>query len=85
MHPVGGVSHVDVHQTICVVDIAGYGGMERTRPNYVALRAGMYKSVKQAFAEAGIPWSECFCQGGGERRVSRAEQIKLWLAWRPVK
>jgi hypothetical protein len=76
MHPVLGVSHVDVqndvHQTICTVDIAGYGGMDRTRPNYVALRAGMYKSVKQAFAEAGIPWAECYQQDVGDSILALA-------------
>lgn len=49
-----------------MVDIAGYGGMDRTRPNYVALRAGMYRAVQQAFDKAGIPWSECFQQDGGD-------------------
>jgi hypothetical protein len=61
-----------VHQTICVVDIAGYGGMGRTRPNYVALRAGMYKSVQQAFAEAGIPWAECYQQDVGDSILALA-------------
>jgi len=60
------VSRVDVHQTICTVDIAGYGGMDRTRPNYVALRAGMYASVEHAFDESGIPWAECFQQDVGD-------------------
>jgi hypothetical protein len=63
---------VDVHQTICTVDIAGYGGMDRTRPNYVALRAGMYASVEQAFAEAGIPWAECFQQDVGDSILALA-------------
>lgn len=63
---------MDVHQTICTVDIAGYGGMDRTRPNYVALRAGMYRSVQQAFAEAGIPWAECFQQDIGDSILALA-------------
>ena len=66
LHPDPGVSRVDVHQTICTVDIAGYGGMDRTRPNYVALRAGMYASVEHAFDESGIPWAECFQQDVGD-------------------
>jgi hypothetical protein len=40
--------------------------MDRTRPNYVALRAGMYTSVQQAFAEARIPWADCFQQDIGD-------------------
>jgi hypothetical protein len=62
----------DVHQTVCTVDIAGYGGMDRTRPNYVALRTGMYKSVQQAFAEAGIPWAECYQQDVGDSILALA-------------
>jgi hypothetical protein len=66
LHPDAGVSRVDVHRTICTVDIAGYGGMDRTRANYVALRAGMYASVEQAFAEADIPWDGCVRQDAGD-------------------
>lgn len=40
--------------------------MSRTRPNYVALRAGMYESLKLGFAEAGIPWDDCFRQDVGD-------------------
>jgi hypothetical protein len=54
------------HQTICAVDIAGYGGMNRTRANYVALRTGMYESVTTAFAEAGIPWDACVKEDVGD-------------------
>jgi hypothetical protein len=46
--------------------------MDRTRPNYVALRAGMYKSVEQAFAEAGIPWEECYQQDVGDSILALA-------------
>jgi hypothetical protein len=55
-----------VHQTICTVDIAGYGNGDRTRRNLGSLRAGMYESVRRAFAESGIPWDECFRQDGGD-------------------
>jgi effector-associated domain 2 (EAD2)-containing protein len=40
--------------------------MNRTRPNLGTLRAGMYESVTGAFAEADIPWEECFRQDGGD-------------------
>ena len=55
-----------VHQTICTVDIAGYGNGDRTRRNLGSLRAGMYEAVRRAFAESGIPWDECFRQDGGD-------------------
>ena len=57
---------MDVHRTICTVDIVGYGGMDRTRENLGTLRAGMYDSVMGAFAEADIPWEDCFRQDGGD-------------------
>ena len=57
---------MDEHKTVCTVDIRGYGSADRTRLNYVAMRAGMYASVRQAFAESGIPWEECFRQDVGD-------------------
>jgi Effector-associated domain 2 len=63
------VNHVDVHQTICVMDIAGYGGMERTRTNYVTIRNGLFLSVQQAFKEAEIPWNDCYHENTGDGRL----------------
>ncbi|TDV53598.1 effector-associated domain 2-containing protein [Actinophytocola oryzae] len=40
--------------------------MDRTRPNRVTLRDGMYEAVEQAFAAAGIPWERCFRQDVGD-------------------
>jgi hypothetical protein len=57
---------VDVHQTVMAVDIAGYGGMDRTRANYVKIRDGLFQSVEQAFEEADIPWSDCRHEGNGD-------------------
>lgn len=56
----------DEHTTICAVDIAGFGGMSRTRVNYVALREGMYQAVEQAFLQSGIPWADCYQEGAGD-------------------
>jgi hypothetical protein len=47
------------HTTICVVDVAGFGGASRTRANYAALRQGMNTAVERAFREAGMPWADC--------------------------
>lgn len=57
---------MDEHKTICTVDIKGYGSVDRTRPAYVAMRTGMYESVRRAFAESGIPWDDCFVQDVGD-------------------
>lgn len=59
-------STLAVHQTICTVDVAGYGGTDRIRANHVALRSGMYESLEQAFAESDIAWADCFHQGIGD-------------------
>lgn len=63
---------VDEHKTICAVDIAGFGGMSRTRANYVALREGMYSSVEQAFVQSGIPWADCYQEGAGDSILALA-------------
>lgn len=55
-----------MHQTICGIDIADYRGMDRTRANYIALRVGMYESVENAFAQAGIPWDACVKEDAGD-------------------
>lgn len=57
---------MDLHQTICAVDIAGYGSMARTRTDFVTIREGLFQSVKEAFDEAGIPWHDCFHQNTGD-------------------
>jgi hypothetical protein len=62
----------DEHKTICAVDIAGFGGMSRTRANYVALREGMYCAVEQAFLQSGIPWSDCYQEGAGDSILTLA-------------
>lgn len=59
----------DEHRTICAVDIAGFGSVQRTRPNYVTIRHGLVESMKQAFKEADIPWSECFHENTGDGRL----------------
>lgn len=46
--------------------------MDRTRPNYVALRAGMYRSLQWAFAEASIDWEACFLQDVGDSVLALA-------------
>lgn len=57
---------MDEHKTICTVDIKGYGSEDRTRPSFVAMRRGMYVSVRRAFAEAGVSWEDCFVQDEGD-------------------
>jgi len=46
-----------VHRTIMAVDVEGFGDRRRTNPNQVAVRAGLYRAMREAFHQAGIPWA----------------------------
>lgn len=45
-----------VHRTIFLLDVEGYGADDRTTPDRVALRDGLYEALRAAFAEAEVPW-----------------------------
>lgn len=47
------------HCTIVAVDIEGFGRRSRTNLNQVRMRHGMYRSMRFAFDDAGIPWTSC--------------------------
>jgi len=47
-----------VHRTIVAVDVAGFGNRLRTNRNQVAIRGGLYRAMRAAFEQAGIPWSD---------------------------
>lgn len=57
---------VTVHRTIVTVDIAGFGDRSRTNTNQVRARRGMYASMQQAFAAAGVPWTSCHSEDRGD-------------------
>lgn len=48
-----------VHRTIAVVDVEGFGDQRRTNVHQVAVRAGLYRVMRKAFAGAGISWDDC--------------------------
>lgn len=56
----------DEHRTICVVDVAGFGAPDRTRPDCVAIRAGMHGTLKLACEKSGIPWNSCHVEVVGD-------------------
>jgi class 3 adenylate cyclase len=64
--------HADKHYTICAFDIEGFGGMDRTRKNYVALREGMYSAVEQAFAQSNFSLADCYHEGAGDSILALA-------------
>ncbi len=47
-----------VHRTIVAFDVEGFGARRRTNPNQVAVRDGLYRAVREAFRNAGIPWAD---------------------------
>ena len=47
-----------VHRTIVAVDVEGFGNRRRTNRNQVAIRDGLYRAMRMAFEQAGIPWSD---------------------------
>ena len=49
---------VAVHRTIVAVDIEGFGDRCRTNRNQVAVREGLYRAMREAFGQAGIPWAD---------------------------
>ncbi|MFT7838441.1 hypothetical protein Q5530_20065 [Saccharothrix sp. BKS2] len=47
-----------VHRSFVVVDVESYGDLARTTHDRLVLREGMYRVLREAFAECGVPWSE---------------------------
>jgi CheY-like chemotaxis protein len=47
-----------VHRTIVAVDVEGFGNRRRTNRNQVAVRDGLYRTMRMAFDQAEIPWSD---------------------------
>jgi hypothetical protein len=45
-----------VHRTIVVFDVERFGDHRRTNPHQRAVRDGLYRSVGEAFGQAGLPW-----------------------------
>jgi class 3 adenylate cyclase len=56
----------DEHRSICVVDVAGFGNPDRTRPDHVTIRAGIHGGLRQACEKTGIPWDSCHVEVVGD-------------------
>jgi hypothetical protein len=46
-----------VHRTIVVFDVESFGDYRRTNRHQIAVREGLYRSVGEAFGQAGLPWT----------------------------
>lgn len=55
-----------VHRTIVVVDVEGFGDDRRTSAHQVAVRAGLYRVLRQAFEHAGVSWDACDHEDRGD-------------------
>ena len=55
-----------VHRTIVVVDVEGFGDLSRTNAHQVAIRAGLYRAMREAFGRAGISWDDCGREDRGD-------------------
>jgi tetratricopeptide (TPR) repeat protein len=55
-----------VHRTIVVVDVEGFGDQRRNNAHQVAVRAGLYRVMREAFGRAGIFWDDCSVEDRGD-------------------
>jgi hypothetical protein len=55
-----------VHRTIVVVDVEGFGARQRNNLDRVAVRNGLYRSMRQAFRNSGIEWTDCHHEDRGD-------------------
>jgi tetratricopeptide (TPR) repeat protein len=55
-----------VHRTIVVVDVEGFGDQRRTNAHQVAVRAGLYRVMREAFGRTGISWDDCGVEDRGD-------------------
>ena len=61
-----------VHRTIVVFDVESFGDHRRTNRHQAAVREGLYRSVGEAFGQAGLPWKR-------EDREDRGDGILVVL------
>lgn len=48
-----------VHRTIIVVDVEGFGSPNRTNPDKMIVRRGLYRALEMAFRKVDVPWEGC--------------------------
>lgn len=63
MHCAGGAGPA-VHRTILCLDVEGYG--RRTNGDQLAVRAGLYRALRRALDESGVPAASCYCEDRGD-------------------
>ncbi|GAA2586298.1 tetratricopeptide repeat protein [Actinomadura fulvescens] len=53
-----------VHRTILCVDVERF--TDRHRPHQLAVRDGVYRSLRAAFTRSGVPWRDCYHEDRGD-------------------
>ncbi len=61
-----GVAMPAVHRTILVVDVERYGSPMRSDSDRLAIRAGLYEALENAFVDATLPWGDCEHANSGD-------------------
>jgi tetratricopeptide (TPR) repeat protein len=55
-----------VHRSIFAVDVEKFGDQSRTNTHRVAVRDGLFRSLRWSFARSGVPWERCRCEDCGD-------------------
>ena len=55
-----------VHRTIVCVDVEKFADPRRTRPHQLAVRRGLYSSLRDAFGRSRVPWENCYKEDRGD-------------------
>ena len=55
-----------LHRAIICVDVEGFGDPRRTGPDQLAVRAGLYRALRAAFARSGASWQDCYHEDRGD-------------------
>lgn len=55
-----------VHRSIFVVDVEKFGDQSRTNAHQVAVRDGLFRSLRWSFTRSGVPWERCRCEDRGD-------------------
>jgi tetratricopeptide (TPR) repeat protein len=60
------VHRAALHRAILIVDVEKFGDPARNDDHQLAVRAAMYKALKQSFAKAHIRWRRCVVEDRGD-------------------
>jgi tetratricopeptide (TPR) repeat protein len=59
-------SYPALHRAILGVDIERFADRRRTNPDQMAVRAGLYRCLRAAFARSGMAWESCYHEDRGD-------------------